>query len=101
MSHLKLSKPIRLRPSSARFPGRAYSVRSEAAYSRIDYDTRLFVWGRDQGQCQHCGRCEDLQFDHVIPQSRGGSGRASNVELLCGTCNRRKSASLFPPGVKI
>lgn len=97
MSRLKLSKPIRLRPDVEKRPARAYSMRQEGDYSHIDHDTRLFVWNRDGGQCRYCTRQEDLQFDHIIPRSKGGSGKAVNVELLCGTCNRRKSASLFPP----
>jgi 5-methylcytosine-specific restriction endonuclease McrA len=91
-----LSKPIRLRPSGDRSPRYTVHVRSENDHAVIDYDTRLFVWHRDGGRCRNCGSTEDLQFDHVIARSRGGSGRASNVELLCGSCNRRKSTSLIP-----
>jgi 5-methylcytosine-specific restriction endonuclease McrA len=72
-------------------------VRPEADYGHIEYDTRLFVWQRDGGRCRHCGSREEMQFDHVIPRSRGGSGLASNVELLCGPCNRRKGTLLMPP----
>lgn len=63
---------------------------------RVGYDTRLFVWRRDAGRCCHCGSTADLQFDHVIPISWGGSSVAANVELLCGKCNREKSARLHP-----
>lgn len=69
-----------------------------AQRARIAYDTRLFVWKRDGGRCTHCGAASDLQFDHVIPESLGGAGIAANVELLCGPCNRQKSARLFVPG---
>src|SRR5438477_2058462 len=97
MTRLKLSKPISLRQSSAPTSGATFRVRPKSDYDHVDHDTRLFVWNRDEGQCRHCGSREDLQFDHIIPRSRGGAGRASNVELLCGKCNRRKAASLFPP----
>jgi 5-methylcytosine-specific restriction endonuclease McrA len=60
-------------------------------------DTRLFVWQRDAGRCRHCGAKEDLQFDHVIPRALGGSNSAENVELLCGSCNSRKGATLCVP----
>ena len=66
-------------------------------YARISADTRLFVWTRDQGRCRNCGADRDLQFDHIIPQSLGGSGTAANVELLCGDCNLKKRARLFAP----
>ncbi|MGH8227060.1 MAG: HNH endonuclease [Steroidobacteraceae bacterium] len=98
MSRFELSKPINLRPSrTARRTQPAFRARPESDYGHIGHDTRLFVWERDGGRCQHCGSTEDLQFDHVIPRSLGGSGRASNVELLCGRCNRRKAAMLCPP----
>jgi hypothetical protein len=49
------------------------------------------VFERDGGQCGKCGSTRDLQFDHVIPYSRGGSSTAANIQLLCGDCNRAKS----------
>lgn len=58
-------------------------------------DARLLVWSRDHGRCKNCGTSSDLQFDHVIPRSLGGSSRAENLEVLCGACNRRKGASVI------
>ena len=48
------------------------------------------VWRRDQGKCAGCGSREKLEYDHIVPASRGGSKTARNVELLCETCNRSK-----------
>ena len=48
------------------------------------------VFGRDDGQCVKCGSTRDLQFDHVIPHSRGGSNATANIQLLCGDCNLAK-----------
>lgn len=76
---------------------RSLVVRSDEDFDKIDYDTRLFVWKRDGGACCHCGSKSDLQYDHIIPCSLGGSGRAANVELLCGTCNNRKKVRLATP----
>lgn len=50
------------------------------------------VWRRDQGRCADCGSRERLEYDHIIPISRGGSNTARNIELRCETCNRRKGA---------
>ena len=61
---------------------------------RISHSTRVIVWKRDAGKCQYCGSRKELQFDHVIPRSLGGSGEPSNVELLCRACNLRKRATL-------
>lgn len=65
--------------------------------TRIEADTRLFVWQRDGGRCCECGSTSDLQFDHIVPVVKGGSNTAQNVELLCADCNRRKAARLFAP----
>lgn len=50
------------------------------------------VFERGGGQCVKCGSTRDLQYDHVIPHSRGGSNAAANIQILCGDCNRAKSS---------
>lgn len=32
----------------------------------------------------------DLEFDHVVPEFRGGSNDPENIVLSCRPCNRRK-----------
>jgi HNH endonuclease len=59
--------------------------------------TRRLVWRRDGGRCRRCGSTEELQFDHIVPRSRGGSGSAANVELLCRRCNLAKLANVAVP----
>ena len=55
---------------------------------------RLFVWQRDQGKCVKCGSEEQLEYDHIIPISRGGSSTERNVQLLCEACNRGKGTNI-------
>jgi hypothetical protein len=63
----------------------------EAIPQRVRHE----VWRRDQGRCVDCGSRERLEFDHIIPVSKGGSNTARNIELRCEACNRRKSASVL------
>ena len=55
---------------------------------------KLLVWERDRGRCVKCGRDEDLEYDHIIPVSKGGSNTEKNIQLLCVACNRSKGANL-------
>jgi hypothetical protein len=60
----------------------------------IPDDVKQLVWMRDGGRCRQCGAQEELQYDHIIPFSMGGSSNPENLQILCGPCNRRKSAGL-------
>ncbi|WAC07637.1 MAG: HNH endonuclease signature motif containing protein [Thermodesulfobacteriota bacterium] len=55
------------------------------------------VLKRENQVCRSCGKPvadDDIHFDHIIPWSKGGSTEESNIQLLCGTCNRKKSDKL-------
>jgi hypothetical protein len=60
----------------------------------IPPEVKLHVWRRDQGKCIECGSKEKLEYDHIIPISKGGSNTERNVQLLCQTCNRKKAAAI-------
>jgi hypothetical protein len=57
----------------------------------IPEDVKFEVWRRDEGKCVICGSKENLEFDHIIPFSKGGGNTVRNLQLLCETCNRKKS----------
>jgi len=52
---------------------------------------RYAVWLRDAGRCNQCASQEALEFDHIIPLSKGGANSVDNLQLLCLSCNRSKS----------
>ena len=58
---------------------------------RISQDVKDNVWRRDEGKCVECGSNENLEFDHIIPHSKGGANTYRNIQLLCENCNRSKS----------
>jgi 5-methylcytosine-specific restriction endonuclease McrA len=60
----------------------------EAIPERVRHE----VWRRDRGTCVECGSRGRLEFDHIIPVSRGGANTVRNIELRCEPCNRRKGA---------
>jgi hypothetical protein len=66
----------------------------DASREPIPEHVRLFVWRRDKGQCVRCGSRERLEFDHIIPVVAGGSNTERNIQLLCESCNRSKSATV-------
>ena len=69
---------------------------NEAAneHERIPEKVRIEVWRRDGGKCARCGSRERLEYDHIVPRSKGGSNTARNVELLCEKHNRSKSNNI-------
>lgn len=58
-------------------------------------ELREKIMARDNYTCRICGkRMPDevgLQIDHIVPVSKGGKTVASNLQVLCDRCNRRKS----------
>uniref|UniRef100_UPI00257E6895 HNH endonuclease n=1 Tax=Candidatus Borrarchaeum sp. TaxID=2846742 RepID=UPI00257E6895 len=48
----------------------------------------LDKWGR---ACAYCGKTNiPLEVEHIVPKSRGGTDRVSNLTLSCRKCNLKK-----------
>jgi len=52
------------------------------------------VMKRDKQECRYCGSKKNLQIDHIHPMARGGTNDPYNLQILCKSCNVRKSAKV-------
>lgn len=52
---------------------------------------RARIFERDGAKCKTCGEESHLCIDHIIPVSGGGKSDDSNLQVLCISCNTRKS----------
>ena len=81
------------------FVGEAFTETSEERRSGryISFKIKMRVVRRDNYTCQHCKkhlRDDEVEFDHIIPFSKGGSSEEHNIRLTCFKCNRDKSADV-------
>lgn len=61
---------------------------------QLSQAVKAAVWQRDQGRCVQCQANDYLEFDHVIPFSKGGANTEGNIQLLCRRCNLAKGARI-------
>lgn len=50
------------------------------------------TWGATNADCHAALLCMWLQFDHVLPHSRGGGNEPSNILVTCSGCNYGRMA---------
>ena len=56
------------------------------------YNTRYYVFDRDNYTCQVCNKKDKiLQTHHIIYKSHGGSDRANNLITVCTDCHSHKN----------
>lgn len=71
-----------------------HRVLAQSDSRAIPHAVKSAVYQRDGGQCVQCGEAQYLEFDHVIPFSKGGATSVNNLQLLCRRCNLAKSSKL-------
>jgi hypothetical protein len=55
-----------------------------------DWASRSAAVSKRDGVCTACGSGRVLQAHHVIPLSKGGTNRLSNLRLLCERCHQQE-----------
>lgn len=63
----------------------------------ISHATIIRVARRDNNTCQVCGKIlldREIEIDHIIPYSRGGTSDENNLRVTCLECNRRKGKKI-------
>jgi len=69
--------------------------RELGTYGDVPNHVKSDVYKRDKGCCQQCGYSGDyIEYDHIIPRSKGGSNTVDNIQLLCRRCNLQKGDRL-------
>lgn len=63
-------------------------------------EVRIRVMKRDRFSCTYCGVAgseAELEIDHIIPVSGGGSHHISNLTTSCRACNQKKGSREISP----
>lgn len=65
---------------------------------------RDVYFNANPGDCHECKGCSkvivrstvpsEVQIDHIVPKKAYGTNALTNLQTLCGPCNRNKSAKI-------
>jgi 5-methylcytosine-specific restriction endonuclease McrA len=69
---------------------RRRALKRATSVGPVDYVAIVYKFGLNCHLCRQPIAWSDLEFDHVIPLSKGGSHTQSNIKPAHRTCNRRK-----------
>lgn len=57
------------------------------------YEIREYLLEKFNHKCAYCGVTDvPFEIEHIIPKSRGGSNRISNLTIACHKCNQSKDS---------
>lgn len=87
LRELKMRREGELEANRSRMAARRTRT-NESEIERI----RGFIHSRDGNQCTECGSRKNLQIDHIVPVSQGGTDAIDNLQLLCRSCNSEKGS---------
>lgn len=61
----------------------------------ISFTKRRKIMERDKYRCRYCGDYVELEIDHLIPVSKGGTNEEENLVTACRLCNRVKGTNIL------
>lgn len=67
---------------------RAKALGIQDHFDRQDLSSILERYGE---KCQKCNSEDNLSIDHIIPLALGGNNSVENIQILCKSCNSKKS----------
>jgi len=70
---------------------RARAKGAQGSYTFSEVMRLYLSIGKSCTYCHQYIRVEDIEAEHVVPLSRGGSNSLTNIVPSCGKCNRDKS----------
>ena len=76
---------------------KAHNLPLKDSKRNFDESQRQVIYRKDKGVCQICGKeCDwnDWEADHIVPWSKGGKTEIENGQVLCPTCNSKKSDTM-------
>jgi 5-methylcytosine-specific restriction endonuclease McrA len=87
------AEKVRIAKANNRRKRRAAKKASGGHITTEEFDALCSVYGY---ACLSCGATDRLlEADHVVPLTKGGSDEISNIQPLCGECNRRKFTAVI------
>ena len=111
-THDPLIKALRIKESAGKnhvpkiienpLPGENPADKKPANARYIPAKIRHHIMLRDEGRCTYispdgvrCDQMASVEFDHIIPFSRGGQATADNLRLRCRSHNLYAAAQIF------
>lgn len=71
------------------------SMHEQKTKGAIPDHVKASVHHRDKGTCKQCGyQGPYIEYDHIIPRSKGGPNTVENIQILCRMCNLKKGDRL-------
>ena len=67
-------------------------IRNKATAYTSKNNVRDWVLTTYGNACLSCGSKKNIELDHIMPISRGGKNKLSNLQPLCKKCNTSKGA---------